>query len=321
MRTAILTNAGKSIGLGHLGRCMALAQAVESIHNVKPIFLGLDSISSSWVGERDFPVSKEVSGIWDLLIADLGEIPAGEEESLKNLAAEILMIHDVGGANASCDWILNGSIYAQEISYAKSSARGLLLGPRFQPLRKEFWYSTKLTCSNQVEDVVIILGGSNVEAALAFILRMAGEALPTANLHVVTGPHVKIPQVGSRVIQHQSPFNIRSLIESCDLAISAGGQGLYELAFCGVPVIAIPIANNQIPNVMAFSLAGAAISVGQPSDANFDVELKRAIISLAEDLELRISLGEAGRKLVDGQGALRAIRAIYPSPMNGENVC
>lgn len=35
-------------------------------------------------------------------------------------------------------------------------------------------------------------------------------------------------------------------MEKCDVAISACGSTLYELAVCGVPTIGIIIADNQI---------------------------------------------------------------------------
>ncbi|NLV76359.1 MAG: UDP-2,4-diacetamido-2,4,6-trideoxy-beta-L-altropyranose hydrolase, partial [Tissierellia bacterium] len=40
--------------------------------------------------------------------------------------------------------------------------------------------------------------------------------------------------------------NMKNLMINNDLAISAGGNTLYELCACGIPTIAIIIADNQL---------------------------------------------------------------------------
>lgn len=312
MRTAIVTGAGKAVGLGHLGRCMALAQAIEAIHRCKPVFLDLDAVSTKWVGERGYSSSKSNRGGWDLVIVDSHDISREGVKSLRASSAELLMLHDVGKFNASCDWILNGAIYAHRVSYAYATCSGLLLGPKFQPLRKEFWRRSSPRTDRGVENVLVTLGGSDVQALLTQVLPVLEATLPAARFHIVAGPHSAPPPTGPRTIVHRSPENVRALIDSCDAAVSAGGQALYEIASCGVPTIAISIANNQHPNVAAFAKAGAALDAGRPGSRGFDVGLKRAVHAMAENSALRASVAAAGRNLVDGQGALRAIRALYP---------
>lgn len=50
-----------------------------------------------------------------------------------------------------------------------------------------------------------------------------------------------------------SPSELAALMRECDIAISAGGQTLYELALSALPTIIIPIAPNQIPQSLAFA--------------------------------------------------------------------
>lgn len=54
-----------------------------------------------------------------------------------------------------------------------------------------------------------------------------------------------------------SAHEIRALMESSCLAVSAAGGTLTELAFCGTPTIACCIADNQRPNFFAWAQSGA----------------------------------------------------------------
>ena len=52
-----------------------------------------------------------------------------------------------------------------------------------------------------------------------------------------------------------------------DLAVSAAGQTLYELAQMGVPTIAIQVADNQKDNIEGWLKAGFIHFAGEWDDA------------------------------------------------------
>ena len=53
---------------------------------------------------------------------------------------------------------------------------------------------------------------------------------------------------------HSAPEDMRAIMATADLAVTAGGQTTYELAASGVPAVALCIAENQRPNLAALQL-------------------------------------------------------------------
>ena len=310
MKIAIVAASGPAVGLGHVARCVALAQAVEMLHASKPIFLDLDAESRRWVAERGFRTQTGRRGSWDLLIADSYDLSRKDLESLRRKTLCLLVVQDAVAHPVACDWILNSTVYAHKLSYAGARIGGLLLGPKFQPLRREFWRQPPMHRRRRVANVLVTFGGGDVRNLLVEVLPMLLAALPTARFHVVIGPHSAAPPPCPRIVLHRSPRNLHALIASCDIAVSAGGQALYELAFSGLPAIAIEISNSQTPNLIGFTAAGIALSVGRPSSRGFPGRLQKAVRALSANEKLRATMADSGRRLVDGQGAIRVIRAL-----------
>ncbi|MDE7216753.1 MAG: hypothetical protein K2N20_01515, partial [Helicobacter sp.] len=91
---------------------------------------------------------------------------------------------------------------------------------------------------------------------------------------------------------------IRELMESSCLAISAAGGTLAELAFCGTPTIACCIADNQRPNFLAWAQSGAIVACeGEVGGAEFAQNLANAFMRMRPKSE-REALGACAQNLV-----------------------
>ena len=110
---------------------------------------------------------------------------------------------------------------------------------------------------------------------------------------------------------HQNVDRMVDLMQQVDLAVTAGGSTCYELARCGVPAIAIPVAPNQEPVVAALADRGTLVAFTPEEDAiDCHERLTSAIKSLINDATARAQMSEIGRELVDGKGALRIARSM-----------
>ena len=98
------------------------------------------------------------------------------------------------------------------------------------------------------------------------------------------------------------------MLES-DVAISAGGQTLYELARVGVPTIGICVAENQLGNLKGWGKAGFLEYAGWYKKSDLMKELKRSLEYL-EDASVRKSKSKAGKEFIDGKGGFRVIDEI-----------
>jgi spore coat polysaccharide biosynthesis predicted glycosyltransferase SpsG len=114
----------------------------------------------------------------------------------------------------------------------------------------------------------------------------------------------------ARVTVHRDPADYRSLMLAADLAVSGGGQTLYELAACATPAVAILIADNQRANIDGLSGAGAVVAAGAAGDADLDERVTGTVAHLLNDPARRLGMGSSGRRAVDGQGAQRVASVI-----------
>ena len=94
-----------------------------------------------------------------------------------------------------------------------------------------------------------------------------------------------------------------------DLAISAAGQTLQELACLGLPTIAIQVAENQSNNLRGWSENKAIIPLTNYDSTNFHSKLNAALEVLKSSRTRRKYSNEI-MKFVDGQGARRLAKYI-----------
>jgi len=94
-----------------------------------------------------------------------------------------------------------------------------------------------------------------------------------------------------------------------DVAISAAGQTIYELARIGVPTIAIAVADNQ-----TFHLKGWIKEGFIASEINYkDINLEHKIFSTLNTYKkrtVREKLSKLGKQKVDGDGARRVVQNL-----------
>ena len=105
--------------------------------------------------------------------------------------------------------------------------------------------------------------------------------------------------------------DMKSLMVSSDLAVSAAGSTLYELCACGVPTINYILADNQKLVSESFRDKGVMLSAGDVRDNPLFYEnLYSMINDLSKDEKKRRELSERAHCLIDGNGAARLAEAI-----------
>lgn len=98
---------------------------------------------------------------------------------------------------------------------------------------------------------------------------MRSKEFKDITVHIVAGAYNKnkeqLKQLGSsfkRVELHENVTEMAKLMAFCDIAITAGGTTTYELCACGIPSIAIALADNQLNNVKRFAEEGLLLYAG-----------------------------------------------------------
>ena len=229
-----------------------------------------------------------------------------------------MSIHDFVPYPFPSDIVVNGNIYAPELNYQSTSeGTEFLLGSKYTLLRQEFQNISRSSISKNVNLMLITVGGSDKLNLTPKIIAIIDRLECDLHLDVVVGPGFNnIAQIISitkeidiEVALHFNVSKMSELMMNSDLAISAGGSTLYELAATGTPAITLLQADNQIKVAEAMDREGVVINLGF-GDLVSEEEVKKTINKLINDFSLRKRMSDKGQSLVDGQGASRVAQFI-----------
>jgi spore coat polysaccharide biosynthesis predicted glycosyltransferase SpsG len=109
--------------------------------------------------------------------------------------------------------------------------------------------------------------------------------------------------------------DLRQVMLEADLAVTGAGVTLSEIAATATPAVMVMTEPNQARNVEAFERAGSALYAGLASAPDMRAKVEALVARLAADPYERAILGAAGRRLVDGQGALRVAHELISMPI------
>ena len=168
------------------------------------------------------------------------------------------------------------------------------------------------------ERVLITLGGTDPAGATPLVIRAFDQLPPGAfQLGVIVGsgnPHLEAinqaaEQSPHRVAVRRSVADMSAAMASADIAVSAAGSTLWELAYMGVPTIALIVAEGQRPAAQAYAAQGCGIALDLLADGA-TAPLAGQIARLMGDAELRQGYANRGRQLIDGMGVVRVCQKI-----------
>jgi len=113
----------------------------------------------------------------------------------------------------------------------------------------------------------------------------------------------------TNLIYYPDANKMKKVMLESDIAISAGGQTLYELARVGVPTIGICVAENQLGNVIGWEKTGFLEYVGWYNKNDILEKIKDAVECL-KDVKVRKTIFKIAKRIVDGKGSLRIVDKV-----------
>jgi UDP-2,4-diacetamido-2,4,6-trideoxy-beta-L-altropyranose hydrolase len=195
----------------------------------------------------------------------------------------------------------------------------LLLGTRYLMLRRDFIASTERQRSvpSVARRFLVSMGGSDPDNITAKVVEML-QRMPVPGWEAIAvlrrdSPHLEALRESIRnsnlPIQLMHDADMAKLMGWADIAITTGGTTLWELAFMGVPAVAVTRAEHERLLLESAAAHDLAINMG-PFQAVSPQQLGEVVASLAFDEARRLKMSNAGRALVDGQGASRIVSIL-----------
>ncbi|MFC2061390.1 PseG/SpsG family protein [Elusimicrobiota bacterium] len=306
MRAFILSEGGKSIGYGHLTRCIALLQAIKQggADNKAEFIYSGDAEAEYFIKNQDISGSnlnwiekydkfEKMLDLESIVIMDSYLAPKSIYDRISEmLGGKICMIDDFRRIDYPGGIVVNPSVFSDRLDYPENKNIKYLLGNEYIILRKEFWDVPEKHINNKVKNILITFGGMGYTDLMSEIVDMLNN---TSGFNCIV------------VEPEKNRFNAKEMLGlmlKADICISGGGQTTYELARCGVPTIGICFADNQKWNLEGWQAAGFIKYIGWRDDKGLFDKLNEAIKCFLPENERR-SRSEIGKSIVDGKGVKR----------------
>jgi len=334
MNVLVLTESGAGVGFGHVTRCAAVCQAFQCI-GVQPRLVvrggvagadwdgGGGAVAFDWIVQRD-SLAGMLTSI-DVVFVD--SYLAAEEvyREIRSAVPTCVYFDDDRRLRYPPGYVLNGAIHAEEMDYPELPGVRYLLGREFTVLRKDFWRVPDKVMREEIETVLITVGGSDTQGVTSEILGALRHSPHRFKKHVVVTRHFanvaeieRFADADTEIIMSPGAAQMKGLMLEADLAISGCGQTLYELARVGLPVCGICMAANQYQNITGWRKAGFLDYVGRCNESEFEQRLLSAVSGL-RSRSAREVRSQAGRVVLDGRGQERVLSAVL-SHMGGHSI-
>ncbi|HBM16709.1 MAG TPA: UDP-2,4-diacetamido-2,4,6-trideoxy-beta-L-altropyranose hydrolase [Lentisphaeria bacterium] len=314
MAIFVITEGNSKTGYGHIGRCSALYQAfqergftpqfiVNGDDSAKDILKGYEAFFFDWTKETN-KLYEQINNS-DIVIIDSYLADIEIYLKISELTKKAVYIDDYMRLEYPKGFVVNGTIYAEELPYPKKEGVEYLLGSKYIILRKEFWEVPKKEIRGEISKVLVTFGGSDIRNLTPKVLEIFTTTYPSWEKHVVIGNAFTSTEEIKQVADKNTIFNsapnaegMKNLMLDCDIAISAAGQTTNELARCGIPSIIIQVAENQKENIKGWRKAGF---ISKSTEwQKLDIQSQLASLS---DINHRSKISKNGTKMVDGKGA------------------
>jgi len=319
-KIVFLTEAGKNIGFGHIVRCASVCQAFEKLgiksqlivngdESVRDFLRGMNFVIFDWLNDQK--TLTDIIKSSDIVFVDSYLADYELYKKVSNTVRTAVYFDDNLRIEYPRGIVLNGAISVDQMPYPKRKGISYLLGVQYAPLRKEFWNVPVSRIHSSLEVVMITFGGADTRNLTPKILRLLNDVYPKLLKKVVIGMGFRhtaeierFKNKYTELIYYPDASVMKNVMLESDIAISACGQTLYELARMGVSTIGLCVAQNQLRGIEGWEKTGFLEFVGWYNHKNLEQKLENSLRRLANK-EVRIRRSEIGKDVVDGNGCFR----------------
>lgn len=308
----------KALGMGHIYHCLTLAYHMtgheimfvtnknfhEGYEKLKDSFLPVHTIEK----DADFYEFLENSRP-DIVVNDCLNTTKEYVLKIKSLVKKVVTIEDLGEGALYADAVIN-ALYPIGSPYPNH-----YVGAKYACLRDEFLIQAPKPFSEQVNNLLVMFGGTDPLDLTRRIYRMAEKCRlenPRMEIHFVIGNgyclHNK--EIRSRekenIYVHSDIANVAEYMAQADLAFTSQGRTVFELATMGVP--AIVLAQNEREQMHTFAqMEHGFLNLGLGSSVSEDTILSTfhwlvhtpQIRKEMRELMLKERLGEGTKRVID----------------------
>lgn len=317
----IRADGSHALGMGHVYRSLNLAEALSTWADVHYLTMG-DEVATVKMSEKyptitvadreeEFLALEETHNT--AIVVDRLNTEATYMRRLKSLCDALVSFDDCGEGVYESDLAFNvlyhcspkpgrNTIFYTDPSYA-------IINPRFSGVRRRKIHG--------MHRVLVTLGGADTLGLTPDVIRTLDSMPEKFDVTTVIGPafkHYRELEVATRrcrkrVDVKHNVTEMWQVMADSDIAVSAGGNTLFELAATGTPAIVLCEEFFEIETADRLEACGTCVNLGYAKSYN-GLRLAKVVRELLVDGERRGRMSAAGRKLLDGRGAERVSEII-----------
>jgi spore coat polysaccharide biosynthesis predicted glycosyltransferase SpsG len=324
---------GRSMGMGHVVRCLWLASALRDTSGSPVTFcMAQDDIGISFMQSRGWPVVRvaseelgEVEGYALIIIVDLpGGLSAEDVRALRqrNPRSLLVLMHGTCTGRIEADLIVSPIERLPDPSSWRGFRGQRYEGPAYAILDPAFARvprrSSSLVRASLVREprILVSMGGSDPCGLTLQALRALDIMSEPFHVAVALGPaflheeELRTWLAGARrQYECRREDSLLDLMVNCDVALVSFGTTVYELAAAGLPAIALSITEDHAESAEVFAQGGSLRHLGLFSSISA-TKIQAAVLDLINNQQLRLGMAQRGQALVDGKGAERVAKLL-----------
>lgn len=337
----IRVDANGKIGAGHFMRCRAIADAIAALGKAV-LFVVSDTESFRFIGSAEYrcvviegscecyneadaakliEIAEQVCAtaiLVDSYAVNEYFFKALKEGNLRTAYIDDMYLYSDGQLSKpipfDLDIVINygfsASLQDYELVYQQEHTQ-LLIGPSFAPIRECFTGRSHI-CSANVKRVLITSGSTNPNKALERMVSACNKSGEELQIDVIVGKNAGLDiseKNNERIAFHRGLSDLSRFMVQSDIVVSSAGSTLYELAYLGVPTIALPVVRNQLENAQGFLDRGLGLASLELDWSSSD--LSAMLDLLISDKNARKGFSARMRETVDGEGSERIARQFF----------
>lgn len=262
VKVLIRVDGSATIGLGHIVRCMALADILRPEFDI--LFVCKD-VSEKLVLElqkEQLPLAKincntdlfKLISIGDIVVIDGYDFDLSFQVKIKSFGCKLVCIDDTHHQEYAADLIINHGPGLNKDLYKAMKYTKFALGHDYLLLRKAFLDQIPVKRDiTRVNNLLVILGGSDIKKlSIQLIEHKIYEYFDQVN--IVSGasdnsyPQLKsycesIPNI--RLFNNLSDYELVELGAKCEICICTASGVSYEMACIGIGMVVCMVSQNQ----------------------------------------------------------------------------
>jgi UDP-2,4-diacetamido-2,4,6-trideoxy-beta-L-altropyranose hydrolase len=314
----IRVDGNSEIGLGHLIRCIALAQMLENCFDITFVSIDIPESVKQQLHDNKFQLHliNNNDKFFDLIkpeysvVLDGYDYDTDYQRHIKALGCKLICIDDLHNKEFCADLIINHSPEITPNDYIGQIYTQFALGPKYTLLRNGFLkHVKKERIIKKIETVLVCFGGSDYKNLTKNTLLVLQSFNAIKRIIVVTGAAYEfesslslLKENDNRITHHHDidERQMLNLMSKSDLAIVPSSGILLEALAAGCLVISGMYIDNQKFIYLNYKKAGYFIDASDFSFSNLTLAIRKSFDAITEKKEF-----------IDGNSGKRILKCFF----------